>query len=51
MVSVGIRAHTKDNYEISIENSIKLYNKAIDISKIIYDEEDYPFYNTRLEEC
>ena len=51
MVSAGLRAHPEDNYEISIENSIKLYNKAIQIFKIVYEEEDYLFYNARLEIC
>ena len=31
------------------EDNIKLYNKAIDVFKIIYDEGDYHFYNCRLE--
>ena len=51
MVSAGLRAKSIDNYEISIENSIKLYNKAIQIFKIVYEEEDYLFYNARLEIC
>ena len=51
MVSAGLRAKSIDNYEISIENSIKLYNKAIQIFKIVYEEEDYLFYNARLETC
>ena len=34
MVSAGLRAYPEDNYEISIEDSIKLYNKAIDVFKI-----------------
>ena len=51
MVSAGLRSHPEDNYEISIEDSIKLYNKAKDVFKIIYDEGDYIFYNCRLETC
>lgn len=51
MVSAGLRAYPEDNYEISILDSIKLYNKAIQIFKIIYEEEDYLFYNSRLETC
>ena len=51
MVSAGLRSHPEDNYEISIEDSIKLYNKAKDVFKIIYDEGDYHFYNCRLETC
>ena len=51
MVSAGLRSHPEDNYEISIEDSIKLYNKAKDIFKIIYDKGDYHFYNCRLETC
>lgn len=51
MVSAGLRSHPEDNYEISIGDSIKLYNKAKDVFKIIYDEGNYIFYNCRLETC
>lgn len=51
MVSAGLRSHLEDNYEISVEDSIKLYNKAIEILKIIYEKGDYNFYNCRLETC
>ena len=51
MVSAGLRSHPEDNYEITIEDSVKLYKKAIEIFKIVYDKEDYNFYNCRLETC
>ena len=39
MVSAGLRSHPEDNYEITIEDSIKLYKKAIEIFKIVYDKD------------